>query len=473
MAYDLIKISALPETTPDESQDIVIGDRDYAKRIKYGDVKADMVGTSPSYTTDTEPYLMRKTAHTGVVGKCALNKLVGGSLGWNQLNVNDRTSGSANGITATKDSSGTWTLSGTATATALINPVTTSTFDLVANHVMYLGGCPSGGTTNTYQLDVRKSGVIVTGAIDVGNGNLFKVVESGAHSINMRVASGTTVNNIKYAPQLIDLTQMFGSTIADYVYSLGSTNGIAWLSKYIDLGTYHAYYAGSIQSVQPTAHVTTGKNLLDVTNEASGSNAQQLEFGSTATAYEPYTAHTYPLGSDTLRGYPMLVNNKLAFDGDEKTPDGTIRRKYNTYTATTCTSVGTTTAFGNYAVITNFSDADTTSGVYTPLVCDKYLGVATSGERAPMTTYIVGGGLVIVDPSFTDLATARSILASKTPQIVYKTITQTTESSTAFQRVQTVDADGTESFTTSSPVPVGHETQTPDNILAALGWLGE
>lgn len=440
MAYDLIKISALPETTPDESQDIVIGEGDYAKRINYGDVKADMVGTEPLYTTDTEPYLMRQTAHFGVVGKCALNKLVGGSLGWNQL---------CNGSSVT--------------------------------------------VPNGHKYYMKKSG---TASIGASTGSAITGLTSGTDMV-------------------IDLTAELGSTIADYIYSLESATagaGVAWLSQYIDLSTYHAYDAGSIQSVQATEHVTLSKNFLtdyeghgttytisgvtftqnpdgtitlngtataavtyylavrqrnfylpkgsyilsgtptgyiqytlrlginrgadgatvgndlgsgfaftEATGETYGvwiafdSGAvfnnvvmkPMIRYASADSTYVPYEKHIYPLGSDTLRGIPQLVSNKLQFDGDEKYPDGTIKRQY--------------------------------------------------GSRAYQSGDTSDGATMITDGTTT----------------VYKLTTPTTESSTSFQKVQTIDADGTESFTTSSPVPVGHETQTADNVLAALGWLGE
>jgi len=45
--------------------------------------------------------------------------------------------------------------------------------------------------------------------------------------------------------------------------------------------------------------------------------------------YEPYSAHTYPLGSTlTLRGIPVLTDGKVAYDGDQYAPDGTVTRRY-------------------------------------------------------------------------------------------------------------------------------------------------
>ena len=128
-------------------------------------------------------------------------------------------------------------------------------------------------------------------------------------------------------------------------------------------------------------------------------------------------------------------------------------------------------AFGKYAVIGSLTNAISGSGVYTPLVCDKYVGVAVSNARANMTAYIVGQALVVVNNSFTDLATARSILAQQTPKIVYQTATQTTETATPYQQVQQANAAGVESFTTTGLVPVGHYTRYASNLTAAVDSL--
>ena len=48
-----------------------------------------------------------------------------------------------------------------------------------------------------------------------------------------------------------------------------------------------------------------------------------------ANQFEPYVSHTYDLGTDTLRGlFKLDSNNNLYADGDRKTSDGVIQRKY-------------------------------------------------------------------------------------------------------------------------------------------------
>lgn len=63
--------------------------------------------------------------------------------------------------------------------------------------------------------------------------------------------------------QCFDLTQMFGSTIADYIYSLETANagaGVAWFKKLFNK-PYYAYDAGSLKSVEGlSAHKMTGFN---------------------------------------------------------------------------------------------------------------------------------------------------------------------------------------------------------------------
>jgi len=583
MAYDLIKISALPAATPDESQEIVVGVGDLAKRINYGDVKADMVGTSPSYTTDTEPYLMRQTAHVGVVGKCALNKLIGGSLGWNQIVKNGNFSNGTNdwtlGLLTATVSSNVITLTTTGTQTAAnIN----QTLSVPSGHKCFvsLSVNPSANNKIRYQL---YDGSSFTGTTDItasastwtAHQNIINCTLNAIQLYirpNQNSVSGYSCQMKEV--QIIDLTQMFGSTIADYVYSLetaSSGSGIAWLSRYIDLSTYHAYDAGSIQSVQATAHVTTGFNQWDEVWEVGGIN---LKTGATETAsrvrsknyisvlsntnyyfyivgnsstlnfrpffydgqknyigagiwtnsatiqttpdnckyvkfhtsmsygttyngdicinisktagtpkngdYVPYNGHTYSLGSDTLRGIPQLVNNELSYDGDVKTADGTINRRYvmqtldgsEAWTSPSASLVNDSYLFASQ-VLTVEAKAHPENTVANAIGSYMLPNSGDSVYGGNIGFNVSGKWVGIRISGVKTKAELQTYLAAHPLSIVYERAAYVTESSTPYQRIQTVDADGTESFTTSTPVPVGHETATPDNILAALEWIGE
>ena len=257
---------------------------------------------------------------------------------------------------------------------------------------------------------------------------------------------------------LFDLTQMFGSTIADYIYSLETATagaGVAWFKKLFNK-PYYAYNAGELMSVSGlVSHDMVGFNAYDsttgkakivggmqyqitgtytslsystgetITPNASGiftpsADGELTVIGGNSTdtcvhlvwdnsrngEYEPYELHSYPLDSDlTLRGIPKLdANNNLYYDGDIYEPDGTVTRKY--------------------------------------------------GVRA----YQSG------DESLADAITDGT-------NTVYKLTTPTTETADAYQTPQIVNDFGTEEFVIDDntfAVPVGHNTDYPVNLVAKL-----
>ncbi len=55
----------------------------------------------------------------------------------------------------------------------------------------------------------------------------------------------------------------------------------------------------------------------------------QIEYGTSATTYEPYSSYVVDLGNDELRGLFKLVNNEIVADGDVKESNGKITRNYD------------------------------------------------------------------------------------------------------------------------------------------------
>ena len=231
--------------------------------------KADEDGTYPYMTvgmaeqllsdtsvTDKKPYLFRRT---GADATREFDTLVGGSVVNNQLyNKMFPQSNTVNGITFTVNDDGSITANGTSTNTVYYQISDYMSFN---NHVAYLSGCPSGGSAETYRIYLD-----TTPFSDTGNGCIDKLtIESKRFFINMR--TGVTVNNLVFRPQIIDLTKMFGSTIADYAYTLEQAtagSGIAWLKGYGFFDGYQAYNAGSMVHVSGVSeHVMTGFNQLD------------------------------------------------------------------------------------------------------------------------------------------------------------------------------------------------------------------
>ncbi len=80
-------------------------------------------------------------------------------------------------------------------------------------------------------------------------------------------------------PMLIDLTQMFGSTIADYIYSLEQSNagaGVAYFRKYFPK-LFYGYSAPTMQSVKTSAHKMVGFNQFDEVCESGYINTSTGE----------------------------------------------------------------------------------------------------------------------------------------------------------------------------------------------------
>lgn len=473
---------------------------------------------SDSYTEDAVPYKFRRTPYKS---RRLMDEIVGGSVAWNQLML---PFDSAYYNTSTTDTVS-YTFSDTqvdvaVTATTAIASLYTKTsrqIVLPANHVVLTtidAKCdrtlandyfisPSAGSVGS---TVRYGALFGTSSpVGVWFSNAYLIKRDSAISdFGIRLAA---ISSAQLAQgdsfslrnlQSFDLTQMFGSTIADYIYNLEQSTAGAGVAFFRNLfpNAYYAYNAGELVSISGlSARKAVGKNLLDpslayvdgkyinadgmigtlaayqycesyipvfpdtayvfsgdiavngvynavafydsnktfierfmppATNRPArfttpancayirfnASRASfvdfataeiQLEFGSTATAYEPYESHTYPLDASlTLRGIPKLdSNNNLYYDGDTYVSDGTVTRRY--------------------------------------------------GTRA----YASG------DESLTDAITDGTTT-------VYKLTTPTTEAAQPYHEIQICNPDGTEEYVSTGIVPVGHESKYYRDLDAVI-----
>ena len=108
------------------------------------------------------------------------------------------------------------------------------------------------------------------GSASVG-GSVFIYADDANKSFRLdsSIAGIYSFENVKIYPQCFDLTAMFGTTIADYVYSLETATagtGVAWLKanfpRIFNAG-YIPYNAGELVSVQASAHKMVGFNQWD------------------------------------------------------------------------------------------------------------------------------------------------------------------------------------------------------------------
>ena len=243
--------------------------------------KADANGTSPHLTAgnalqlvstvgveDQVPYNFRASGGGADIGDRETDMIVGGTLAWNQIMPDATATYTSNGVTLTS-SGALITLSGNSdAASGYINfSIANKKVKLIDKHKYFINIVPVTdiGTTDIHELALiygnggsiecnRRTGKIVMQNGDTtGNSTLF-------------VRPSYTFNGtFSFYCCLHDLTQMFGTTIADYIYSLEQANagdGVAWFKKLFP-NDYYAYDAGTLRSVQTSAHKMVGFNAFD------------------------------------------------------------------------------------------------------------------------------------------------------------------------------------------------------------------
>lgn len=219
--------------------------------------------------TDSAVYLFRKTGGTKkAYNREKVQKLVGGTVAWNQL-IKVVASAVYNGVTITYTSNGIYNVNGTGGTRSSFFNLTGAT---IANHVYITIPNISGSNVYAWQLGFSSD----------SHTNTVITKRNTVNGFGLIVMEGTTADNVKASLAVIDLTQMFGSTIADYLYTLETQtagSGVALFRSLFDK-SYYAYNSGSLESVNVSEHRLTGKNLFVESADAfdtttSGSYAQQ------------------------------------------------------------------------------------------------------------------------------------------------------------------------------------------------------
>lgn len=122
----------------------------------------------------------------------------------------------------------------------------------VGNHVLET---LVGGTINWNQLCNGSS-------TSVANGHKYVARIDGSWSVG--ISNGTALSTNASTDNVFDITRMFGSVIADYIYTLEQTtpgSGVAYFRKLFPK-KYYNYTLGGLQSVRTSEHRTVGFNLL-------------------------------------------------------------------------------------------------------------------------------------------------------------------------------------------------------------------
>ena len=474
---------------------------------------------------DKTPYLFRTTGGSADVGdRVKLSEITGGTVAWNQI-IDPNHAGfvspyTNNGVTFTRNLDGSITVSGK--VEGYINAY-----------------CQISGNANIPTTGHKY--FVWSGANDA-NIKIWYNGGGGINPINKTIGVITTIANGFYVringegtqvsetirPQVFDLTAMFGSTIADYIYWLEQNTagaGVAWFRKLFPKD-YYAYDAGSLLSVKTTAHKEYGFNAYDnstgkakvvggqvyqitgtytalsldgtsITPDASGyftpsASGEITVTGGNATdtcihlkwdgerdgEYEPYEANTYALDDVELRGIPKLdANNNLYYDGDSYAPDGTVTRKYGIVDLGTLTWTYSTAAGGVFVTkdaLPNVKMA-TAQAIPANAVCGKYeivnYSVLSTNDKTLCIIHsssVAAGKVYIKDSSYSDSATFKAAMSGV--YLVYELATPTTESAEPFQETQVCNDFGTEEFVDNRtvPMPVGNSALYQANLRAKL-----
>ena len=244
----------------------------------------DFNATLTPTSTDTTPYLFKAVGD--VYGDRLEDKIVGGTVAWNQMiehgNFDEVTGWLTLGYGAITISNNIGTLA-ISKASAVIR--IERAFTPIAGHkyLAYMDFKPSYNANPFISFQMGDVAAQI-GATSVSAGNWVRcigirnVVSDDTTSGRIRYFCGSTSASVGDTVQLrnaglIDLTQMFGSTIADYIYSLEQSQagaGVAWFKKLFP-NDYYAYNAGELLSVEGLqSHDSVGFNQWDEEWEVGG-----------------------------------------------------------------------------------------------------------------------------------------------------------------------------------------------------------
>ena len=452
--------------------------------------------------TDSVPYHHRKTGGDGA--DRLYDQIVGGTVCWNQLVRNGNFADKSDWAPAVQIKS--WEV-GNGKATIVCNSSTDNTSLGQSGHAF------KSGHKYFYHCDYEKSstsstiyGLFISNPSGIykrfdvpqtkGTINLVYGCENnvtGDFRTGMKDSAPTgewtyTISNVMF----IDLTQMFGSTVADYIYQLEQTTageGVAFF-KSLFPNTYYPYNAGELVSVSGLSeHKTVGFNQWDGTYEVgkwiadytTGQVASQATYN--VTDYIPVLPNTeyYKRDSGTSRTiFYDSAKNAIPMTSWE------IGSNHTTFMSPS------NAAYIRFSITDaclatfwfNFSDP-AKNGIYEPY----------KGRSYPLDSGLTLRGLFKLDANnnlyadgdtyeYTGKVTRNTILRAYqsgdeslanaitdgTNTVVYSA-NASTEQAQPYQHLQQCDPSGTEEYVSTGIVPIGHNSFYPENLRAKVEQL--
>ena len=198
-------------------------------------------------------YFTYRESPTSVDGLAKIKSIKGNTLVWNQLQKTTANTSTVNGITYTNNGDGSWTVSGTATASAQkALTISADWITAISGHkYLMVGGLPNGGSSK-WLMQLYKNNANTLVGTDSGNGLIYTADNTTVNlSIYFTVYNGNTVNGRIY-PQIFDLTKM----------GLDSITSVDEFTSLFPL-SYYQYDSGSLLSFNGTGIKKVGFNQWD------------------------------------------------------------------------------------------------------------------------------------------------------------------------------------------------------------------
>lgn len=245
----------------------------------YSDMTAGLAEQllSDVQTTDKKPYLFRRT---GADATREFDCLVGGSVVGNQLVTNGNFADGTTGWSVQNAGNGSISAANNELTYTIINPVSNAYGNCVkqavattANHkYLFIQDVyvPKAATVNEIYLSSNRTVDVPSGWNHIEALGNASASESNVYfGLANASGKGFVADDIYKLKNInvIDLTAMFGSTIADHAYTLEQQtagSGVAWLKSYGFFAGYQVYNAGAMVHVSGVeAHVMTEFNQWD------------------------------------------------------------------------------------------------------------------------------------------------------------------------------------------------------------------
>lgn len=286
---------------------------------------------STQFVEDSVPYKFRTSGGSKDIGNREYDEIVGGTVAWNQLSNPQNYAGTGLTISVTD---GRIALTGETTSGGWFGGMSMGAFSAVANHVYLImannlvenDSNPLALLGNyTHLLSLTSKPQVITKNTS-GYANYYFAISKG---------SGKTFDK-QFTPQAFDLTQMFGSTVADYIYSLESAEagkGVAFF-KSLFPNDYYPYNAGELLSVEGLqSHDTVGFNQWD--EEWELGNIDVSSGQNTTNANNIRSKNYIPVLPNTT--YYLMCGGQATFnyrfyDSDKNYISGTYIGRNNTLT---------------------------------------------------------------------------------------------------------------------------------------------